>query len=200
MGWGSRIASIRAFDGYDSCLNIGSDASQWVSGIFSLDLTYLNNYCIVAINILEFNVPRLNRSNQKIQIEISRKRLGIKKLLDGKEIREAAKALEDARLGLLEEEFMFDAKLIIKYDANKFYYLVAYRLETNEEFDVRQAQIEEHKKEARRKAERRAERALARQKALFASKQNAALEKILSIMRDNDIDESEIIRKLESYE
>lgn len=71
------------------------------------------------------------------RIEIASKRIPMKKLLHGKEIREAAKALEDFRMNLNEQEFLYGAKITLQVKEYGETYAVASRLETDKEFEER---------------------------------------------------------------
>ncbi len=79
----------------------------------------------------------MTKANTRKTIEIDRKRIPMKKLLHGKEIREAAKALEDFRLGLNEQEFLYGAKIYIQVGEYGETHAVARRLETDKEFEDR---------------------------------------------------------------
>lgn len=84
-------------------------------------------------------------------IELDKKRIPLRQLLHGKEIREAAKALEDFRMKLNEQEFLYGAKITIKWENYGEAYAVARRLETDKEFEDR---IEKVRLAAEAKAER----------------------------------------------
>lgn len=112
------------------------------------------------------------------QVKIKSVRIPLKKLLHGKEIREAAKSLEDFRLKLNEQEILLGAKLHIQMDTYGEASLIASRPETDEEYAARLEEIkrrEEAKKVAAAKREaterERAARAAARE-------QQEALDKI----------------------
>jgi len=90
-------------------------------------------------------------------IEVGRKRIPMKKLLHGKEIRSAAKALEEFRLNLNEAEFMYGAKITIQMDSYGEYTAVAKRLETDSELANR---LEKVRLAAEAKKEREAKRKL----------------------------------------
>ena len=70
-------------------------------------------------------------------IEIDKKRIPLRQLIHNKEIREAAKALEDFRMKLNEQEFLYGAKITIKWENYGEAYAVARRLETDKEFEDR---------------------------------------------------------------
>lgn len=70
-------------------------------------------------------------------IEVGRKRIPLRKLFHGKEIRDAAAALEEFRLKLNEEEFMYGAKLVITMSQYGEATLVAKRPETDSEYNSR---------------------------------------------------------------
>jgi len=84
-------------------------------------------------------------------IELDKKRIPLRQLLHGKEIREAARALEDFRMKLNEQEFLYGAKITIKWENYGEAYAVARRLETDKEFEDR---IEKARLAAEAKAER----------------------------------------------
>lgn len=95
-------------------------------------------------------------SNRKT-VEVARKRVPLKKLLHGKEIREAARALEDFRLNLNEAEFLYGAKITLTMDSYGELQAVARRLETDKELadrleKVRLAAVAKAEREAKRKA------------------------------------------------
>jgi len=95
------------------------------------------------------------------KIKIKEARIPLQKLINGKEIRQAAKNLEDFRLKFKEEEILYGATLTIKYDTwDRSFRVVAERLETSEETTERvekERLAEEAKK--RREAERKAKEA-----------------------------------------
>jgi hypothetical protein len=77
-------------------------------------------------------MPRKNANERKI-VQIKTVRIPLVKLLHGKEIRAAAKALEDFRLKMKEEEILLGATLTIKRDAwDRDFNLVATRPETDQ--------------------------------------------------------------------
>jgi hypothetical protein len=97
-----------------------------------------------------------NKKTQRKTIRLGSQRIPIHKLLHGKEIREAAKALEDFRLVFNEEEFMQGAKLTVRVDnSSTEFTLIATRLETDDEMKDRLKQI---RLAAERKVEREKKR------------------------------------------
>ncbi len=91
--------------------------------------------------------------NERQVVEINSKRIPLRKLLHNKEIREAAKALEDVRLAFKEEEILYGAKLHVKWIDYNEVNIVASRLETDQEFADRlekQRLAEEAKQERAR--------------------------------------------------
>lgn len=89
--------------------------------------------------------------NERKTIELDRKRIPLRQLLNGKEIREAARALEDFRMKLNEQEFLYGAKITIKWDDYSDVYAVARRPETDKEYADR---LEKARIAAEVKAER----------------------------------------------
>ncbi len=94
---------------------------------------------------------RTTNRNDRKTVEVARKRVPLRKLLHGKEIREAAKALEDFRMNLNEAEFLYGAKITITMDSYGECMAVAKRLETDKEYADR---IEKARIAAEAKAER----------------------------------------------
>lgn len=105
--------------------------------------------------------------NDRKTVEIDRKRIPLRTLLHGKEIREAARALEDFRIKLNEQEFLYGAKLYVDWKDYGTADIVARRLETDQEYADRleRARIaEEQKRERERKRkEQEVQRALLRE-------------------------------------
>jgi hypothetical protein len=99
----------------------------------------------------------MTTANKRKTIEVARKRVPLKKLLNGKEIREAAKALEDFRMNLNEAEFLYGAKITLTMDTYGECTAVARRPETDKELadrleKVRLAAVAKAEREAKRKA------------------------------------------------
>ncbi len=114
-------------------------------------------------------MPR-NKQERKT-VEIGRKRIPLRTLLHGKEIRDAAKSLEDFRKKLNEQEFLHGAKLYVDWDNYNEVDIVARRLETDKEYADRlerarvaaeQKALREQKRVA--EAEQRAQRDIIRKK------------------------------------
>jgi hypothetical protein len=128
------------------------------------------------------------KTRERKTVEIGRRRIPFKKLFHGKEIREAAKNLEDFRLHFNEQEILYGAKLTIEMSS---YYdeatLVAARPETDKEYEERIAKAE---KAAELKAKRAAEKKEAdRLKAIEeeANKQQKALDAIRTLAKANGL-------------
>ena len=98
------------------------------------------------------------KEQKRKTIEVGRKRIPLKKLLHGKEIRSAAKALEDFRLNLNEAEFMYGAKITVQMDSYGECTAVAKRPETDSEFANR---LEKARLAAEAKKEREVKRKIA---------------------------------------
>lgn len=99
----------------------------------------------------------MSRELKKKLLEIDSKRIPLRQLLHGKEIREAAKALEDFRLKLNDKEILYGAKIFIKWEDYGSVSAVARRLETDQEFADR---IEKARLAAEAKKERERKRKL----------------------------------------
>lgn len=120
----------------------------------------------------------------KKQLEIDKKRIPLRNLINGKEIREAAKALEDFRLKLNDKEILYGAKIYIKWENYGEAYAVARRLETDKEFADR---LEKQRLAAEAKAERARIRAIKEAKAREleeATRKERAAEYILKLAKE----------------
>lgn len=127
------------------------------------------------------------QQQKRKMIEVDRKRVPLRKLFHGKEIRAAATALEDYRLKLNEAEFLYGAKITLTMDSYGECVAVAKRLETDKEFEARleKARLaEEAKKEREAKkvieAEHRAAAAAERQR-------KQAIETMKNLMKANNV-------------
>lgn len=124
---------------------------------------------------------------QRKQVEIGKKRIPLRKLLHGKEIRTAAKALEDFRIQLNEQEMLFGAKLTIKWENYGECHLIATRPETDNEYNKR---LEAHRIAEEQKAERARKRKLVeaeRQKRLEQERKGSAVESIKRMIIANGL-------------
>lgn len=90
-------------------------------------------------------------------VELAHKRIPLRKLLHGKDIRTAAKALEDFRLVYNEQEILFGATLTVKMDTYGEATLYAHRPETDKEYNDR---LEKARIAAEAKKEREEKRKL----------------------------------------
>lgn len=75
-------------------------------------------------------------NNERQEIEVARKRIPMKKLLHGREIRDGMAELEKFRQQFNEQEFFYKAKVYLQmYDGET--YAVVKRPETDKEYDKR---------------------------------------------------------------
>jgi hypothetical protein len=118
---------------------------------------------------------RKKTTDRKI-LTIKQARIPLVKLLNGKDIRTAAKNLEDFRLKMNELEILHGATLTVKYDNwNSDFNLVATRPETDQEMadrleKARLALEAKQRREAEKKAaeaKREADRVIAEQRKAF---------------------------------
>jgi hypothetical protein len=130
--------------------------------------------------------------HKRKMVEVDRKRVPLRKLLHGKEIRDAAAALEEYRLKLNEAEFLYGAKITLTMDSYGECIAVAKRLETDSEFAARleKARLAEEAKkerEARKviEAELRAANAAERQR-------KQAIETMKNLAQSNGITKDEL--------
>lgn len=129
----------------------------------------------------------MKKALERKMVEIGKKRVPLRKLIHGKEIREASKAIEDFRLNFNEEEFMLGAKLVLKWETGGDAYLYALRLETDNEYSKR---LEAHRIAEEQKAERARKRKLAeaeRLKRLERDRKNNAVSTIENLIKANGL-------------
>lgn len=93
----------------------------------------------------------MTKKMERKTIEIDRKRIPLRSLIHGKEIREAAKSIEDFRMKLNEKEFLYGAKIYVDWKDYSSVDIVARRLETDKEFTDR---LEKQRLAAEAKVER----------------------------------------------
>lgn len=144
--------------------------------------------CILYVHSqLQLIEMTTEQKQKRKMIEVDRKRVPLRKLFHGKEIRQAAAALEEYRLKLNEAEFLYGAKITLTMDSYGECVAVAKRLETDKEFEARLERMrlaEEAKKEreARKvvEAELRAAAALERQR-------KQAIETMKNLMKSNNV-------------
>ena len=120
--------------------------------------------------------------NDRKTVEIDRKRIPLRTLLHGKEIRDAARALEDFRMKLNEKEFLYGAKLYVDWKDYGTADIVARRLETDQEYSDRleRSRIAEEQKRERERRRKEQEAVKAAQRAAQKKVQAAAMIKQLA--------------------
>ena len=124
----------------------------------------------------------MSKKIERKTVEIDRKRIPLRSLLHGKEIRDAAKSLEDFRMKLNEKEFLYGAKLYVDWKDYGSVDIVARRPETDQEYAdrlERQRLLEEQKRERERKRKEQ-EEFRARQREIKRKAQAAELIKKLA--------------------
>lgn len=120
-------------------------------------------------------------------VECNRKRVPLKKLFHGKEIRDAAAALEEFRLHLNEAEFLYGAKITLQMDVYGECIAVAKRLETDSEYNTR---LEKLKQAEIAKAERERQKAINAEATKIrkaAEQKQQALKTLKSIAESNGL-------------
>jgi hypothetical protein len=95
----------------------------------------------------------MTASDRKL-VEIAKKRIPMKKLLHGKEIREAMENLEKFRQQFNEQEFLYGAKVYVDMTDRYEWNAVCRRPETDKEYNTRMKEIQD-REEARLAAEER---------------------------------------------
>lgn len=139
--------------------------------------------------------PKKN-PNERKTIEIKSLRIPMMKLLHNKDIRTAAKNLEDFRLKMKEEEILLGATLTIKRDQwDEDYHLIATRPETDQELNNR---LEKERRAAEAKKRREAEKRAAeakREAERQAAEQRKAMEMIHDLARKHGIHPRDLVDK-----
>jgi hypothetical protein len=128
------------------------------------------------------------KTRERKTVEIGRRRIPFKKLFHGKEIREAAKNLEDFRLHFNEQEILYGAKLTI--DMSSYYdeaTLVAARPETDKEYEERVAKAERAAELKAKRAEEKKEADRLKAIEKEANRQKDALDKIREVAKANGL-------------
>lgn len=132
-------------------------------------------------------------------VEIGKKRVPLRKLIHGKEIREAARALEDFRLNFNEEEILLGAKLILKYEPGGDAMLYAMRPETDKEYNDR---LEKARKALEAKKERERIRKLQAEERARKAEENRkvnAAKTIKELIESNGLSSRDLEKILDSY-
>jgi hypothetical protein len=133
-------------------------------------------------------------------VELANKRIPLRKLLHGKDIRTAAKALEDFRLHFNEHEIMQGAKLTIKMDTYGEAVLYAHRLESDNEYAER---LEKARIAAEERAEREKKRKLMeaeRAKKREADRKKNVAERIKEMALSNGVSMDELTAMLKEVD
>lgn len=131
-------------------------------------------------------------------VEIGRKRIPLRKLLHGKTIRDAAKALEEFRLTFNEEEILLGATLTVKHSGYDEFTLVAHRPETDKEYNDRLEKERLAEEKRREAAQRKKERDEAKRRFEEENKKLKAIELIRELASKNGFTEEEITKLLKT--
>jgi uncharacterized protein YaiL (DUF2058 family) len=134
----------------------------------------------------------MTKKLERKKVEMGKKRIPLRKLLHGKDIRTAAKALEDFRLAFNEQEMLYGATLTIKMDSYGEAVLYAHRLETDNEMNKR---LDAARIAAEEKAERERKRKLQeaeRAKKLAAERKQNVAQRIKEMVISNGLSIEEI--------
>lgn len=137
-------------------------------------------------------MPRKNKQ-QRQTVEIARKRIPLRTLLHGKEIRDAAKALEDFRLKFKEQEFLYGGKISIHWDDYNTVEAVVRRPETDKEYEERleRQRIAEEQKQQREI--KRQEREQQRMAEMEQRRKAQAVDTIRAKARELGLDDKDLV-------
>jgi hypothetical protein len=126
-------------------------------------------------------MPRIKKNPlEPKKVKIKEQRIPMVKLLKDKDLRTAAKNLEDFRLKFREEEILYGATLVVKYDNwDHTFKVVAERFETTEEVTAR---VEKERLAAEAKKKREAERK-AKEAADKANREKVRMNKVLEELK-----------------
>lgn len=140
-------------------------------------------------------MPRQPKTARKI-VEIGRKGIPLRSLMHGKEIREAAAAIENFRMKMNEQEFLYGAKIYIDWKDYGTVDIVARRPETDKEYEDRleRTRIAEEQKRERERKRKEKEAIQAREREL--RKRADALLAIRTLAKEQGITEKELVDSL----
>jgi hypothetical protein len=142
-------------------------------------------------------MPRIKKNPLEAKkVKIKEQRIPMIKLLKDKDLRTAAKNLEDFRLKFREEEILYGATLTVKYDNwTHEFKVVAERFETTEETLAR---VEKERLAAEAKKRREAEKKAAeakREADRLATEQRKAFDMIHELARKHGIHPRDLVDK-----
>lgn len=107
-------------------------------------------------------------------VEIGRRRFPMKKLIHGKEIREAMEEMERFRQQFNEQEFFYGARVYLEVADYDRIDAVCKRLETDKEYDARMEEIRAKEQLKREREQRRLAKEAERRRQLEAAAAQAA--------------------------
>ena len=131
------------------------------------------------------------------QIEIKSERVPLKKLLNGYEIREAARNLENFRLKLNEYEILYGAKIKLKVADYGDCYMTAVREESDAEYSKRVEKARVLAEQRAINAQRRIAREAERKREAEKLAKSQALESLKQQMRMSGLTVSDLVEILD---
>lgn len=131
--------------------------------------------------------PKKPDPTDRLLVEIGKKRVPLKTLIHGKEIREAMAGLEKFRQQFNEEEFLLGAKVYISYNELECWAIIK-RPETDREYAARQSYLQEQQQlKAERARIKQLKEYEAEQKRKAEEQQRAAEEAARELERAREI-------------
>lgn len=123
----------------------------------------------------------------RLLVEISKQRVPLKKILHGREIREAMAEMEKFRRQFNEEEFMLGAKVYLSYNEYECWAIIK-RPESDREYQARQDYLQEKQRmQAERARIKQLKEYEAEQKRIAEEQQRAAEEAARELERAREI-------------
>lgn len=119
--------------------------------------------------------PKRVDPTDRLLVEIGKKRMPLKTLIHGKEIREAMAGLEKFRQQFNEQEFLLGAKVYISYNELECWAVIK-RPETDREYVARQSYLQEQQRLKTERARQKQLREYEREQQRIAEEQRRAAE------------------------
>lgn len=143
----------------------------------------------------------VSKKKERLVVELAKERVPLRQVMHNKNLNDAAQSLKDIRAKwpkLAELEFIHKATLRIKWIDYDTVYLIAERLETDNEYAKRMDELrrleQQAKERAKRKAEQEAFRAAARKQAQMTN----AVKTIADIASANGISREDLDRLMDA--
>lgn len=134
-----------------------------------------------------------NKQDRKT-VEIARKKIPLRTMLHKKEIREAAKALENFRLKFKEEEFLYGGRITVEWnDYSNSVEAVVRRPETDKEYEDRLEKLRIAEEQKQQREIKKQQQEQQRRAEMERRKKEMAVEIIKSKARELGLDDKDLV-------